>query len=57
METHFVQLGKSLLIGKNTKLSILGRTGNQVKIGIEAPRNVSVYREEIYRKIQRQKTT
>jgi carbon storage regulator len=49
-----VNIGKSLIINDTTKVQVLNVEGSQVKIGIEAPRDVSVYREEIYRKIREQ---
>lgn len=49
-----VNIGKSLIINDTTKVQVLNVEGSQVKIGIEAPREVSVYREEIYRKIREQ---
>lgn len=48
--------GESLQIGDDIKATILGVNGCQVKIGIEAPRNVDVHREEIYARIQYEKT-
>ncbi|MBB1508019.1 carbon storage regulator CsrA [Pseudoalteromonas sp. SG41-1] len=47
--------GESLQIGDEIKATILGVNGCQVKIGIKAPRNVDVHREEIYARIQREK--
>lgn len=45
------RVGETLMIGDDVKITILGRNGNQVRIGIEAPKNVGVYREEIYQRI------
>jgi len=45
-------LGESITIGDNIKISVLGIHGRQVRIGIEAPSDVVVHREEIYVKIQ-----
>lgn len=47
------QPGETLMIGDNITVTILGINGNQVKIGIDAPKNVDVNREEIYERIQR----
>lgn len=47
------QPGESLMIGDNITVTILEINGNQVKIGIDAPKNVDVHREEIYERIQR----
>jgi len=46
------KLGESITIGDDIKVSILGVRGRQVRLGIEAPSNVVVHREEIYVKIQ-----
>jgi len=46
------KLGESINIGEDIKISVLGIHGRQVRIGIEAPINVVVHREEIYVKIQ-----
>ena len=49
------RLGESIVIGDNVYLKILDVSGNQVRIGIEAPRSVSVDREEIHLKRKHQK--
>ena len=46
------KLGESINIGEDIKISVLGIHGRQVRIGIDAPMNVVVHREEIYVKIQ-----
>lgn len=44
--------GESISIGHDIKVTVLGISGKQVKLGISAPDRVLVYREEIYKKIQ-----
>ena len=46
------RLGEKLIIGDDVKITVLGISGNQVRLGIDAPREVPVHREEIYDKIQ-----
>lgn len=46
------RIGESIMVGKETKVTILNVKGNQVRLGITAPKDVPVHREEIYRKIQ-----
>jgi len=44
--------GEKILVGENVTVTVLGVKGNQIRIGIEAPRDVRVNREEIYQRIQ-----
>lgn len=46
------KLGESIVIGKDIKISILEIKGDQIKIGIDAPKNVTIYREEIFKQIE-----
>ena len=48
-------LAKSVLIGENISITVLSVRGNQVKLGVQAPKEVSVHREEIYQRILQSK--
>lgn len=48
---------ESIVIGDDIIITVLAINGNQVKVGVKAPKNVRVDREEIYKKIQQQKQT
>jgi carbon storage regulator len=49
------RISETIVIGDNVQIAVLGVKGNQVRIGIEAPKNVSVHRKEIYEKIKQEK--
>ena len=48
------RVGETLIINDNIKLTVLGVRGHQVRIGVDAPKDVSVHRQEIYEKIQQE---
>ena len=47
------RVGEALMIGDQVSVTVLGVKGNQVRIGISAPKDVAVHREEIYQKIRK----
>lgn len=47
------RVGETVMIGDDVTMTILGVKGNQVRVGINAPRDVAVHREEIYERIKR----
>lgn len=49
------RIGESVKIDENITVSVLGMKGNQVRLGIDAPKSVSVFREEIYERIKTEK--
>ena len=48
------RVGETLMIGDSVSVTVLGVKGNQVRIGINAPKDVAVHREEIYQRIKRE---
>src|SRR5208337_852381 len=48
------RVGETVMIGNEVTVTVLGVKGNQVRIGVNAPKNVAVHREEIYERIKRE---
>lgn len=46
------RVGETLMIGDDITVTVLGVKGNQVRVGVNAPRDVAVHREEIYQRIR-----
>ncbi len=49
------RVGETIMIGDDVTVTVLGVKGNQIRIGVNAPNDVSVHREEIYRRIEAEK--
>jgi len=50
------RVGETLMIGDEVTVTVLGVKGNQVRIGVNAPKDVSVHREEIYERIKKEQS-
>lgn len=48
------RIGETLIVGDEVTVTVLGVKGNQVRIGVTAPKDVSVHRQEVYEKIQKE---
>ncbi|HBO6270189.1 carbon storage regulator CsrA [Pseudomonas aeruginosa] len=49
------RVGETLMVGDDVTVTVLGVKGNQVRIGVNAPKEVAVHRKEIYQRIQKEK--
>ena len=50
------RVGETVVIGNDVTVTVLGVKGNQVRLGVNAPREVAVHREEIFERIKREQT-
>lgn len=49
------KIGEAIMVGDNVKITLLSIKGEQIRLGIEAPIEVEVHREEIFKRIQKEK--
>jgi len=48
------RIGESIIVGDDVTITVLGVKGNQIRLGVNAPKDVSVHREEIYQRIKQE---
>ena len=48
------RVGETLMVGDDISITVLGVKGNQVRIGVNAPKNIAVHREEIYERVKQE---
>jgi len=51
------RMNETLMVGDDVSVTVLGINGNQVRIGVKAPRHIPVHRKEIYEKIKKQESS
>ena len=51
------RIGETLMVGDDVTVTVLGVKGNQVRVGVNAPKEIAVNREEIHQRIQKEKET
>ena len=49
------RIGEKLVIGENVTVAVVGVKGNQIRVGIDAPRDIQVHRDEIYQRILKER--
>jgi carbon storage regulator len=51
------RINETLMVGDDVRVTVLGVNGNQVRIGVQAPRHIPVHRQEIYEKIKKEESS
>jgi carbon storage regulator len=49
------RIGESVMIGDNIKVTVLGVKGNQIRVGVDAPKEIEVHRDEIYARVLKER--